>query len=88
MLKENINLDNSTILVTGAAGFIGANLVLRLLKEVKNSTIIGFDNLNAYYDPAIKNFRLEKIAKTESSNKWTFVKGNLADKEPIEKIFT
>ena len=88
MLKENVNLNNSTILVTGAAGFIGANLVLRLLKEVENSTIIGLDNLNDYYDPTIKDFRLKEIEKVESSNKWVFVKGNLADKELIEKIFT
>lgn len=87
MLKENVNLNNSTILVTGAAGFIGANLVIRLLKEVENSIIIGLDNLNDYYDPAIKDFRLEEIEKAESSNKWVFVKGNLADKELIEKIF-
>lgn len=88
MLKENVNLNNSTILVTGAAGFIGANLVLRLLKEVENSTIIGLDNLNDYYDPSIKDFRLKEIEKVESSNKWVFVKGNLAGKELIEKIFT
>lgn len=88
MLKENVNLNNSTILVTGAAGFIGANLVLRLLKEVENSTIIGLDNLNDYYDPSIKDFRLKEIEKVESSNKWVFVKGNLADKELFEKIFT
>lgn len=88
MLKENVNLNNSTILVTGAAGFIGANLVLRLLKEVENSTIIGLDNLNDYYNPSIKDFRLKEIEKVESSNKWVFVKGNLADKELIEKIFT
>ena len=88
MLKENVNLNNSTILVTGAAGFIGANLVLRLLKEVENSTIIGLDNLNDYYDPSIKDFRLKEIEKVESSNKWVFVKGNLADKGLIEKIFT
>lgn len=88
MLKENVNLNNSTILVTGAAGFIGANLVLRLLKEVENSIIIGLDNLNDYYDPAIKDFRLKEIEKAESTNKWIFVKGNLADKELIEKIFT
>ena len=88
MLTNNIDLNDSTILVTGAAGFIGANLVLRLLKDVENSTIIGLDNLNDYYDPSIKDFRLKEIEKVESSNKWVFVKGNLADKELIEKIFT
>ena len=88
MIKANVNLNNSSILVTGAAGFIGANLVIRLLKEVENSTIIGLDNLNDYYDPAIKDFRLKEIEKVESSNKWVFVKGNLADKGLIEKIFT
>lgn len=88
MLKANVNLNNTTILVTGAAGFIGANLVLRLLKEVENSTIVGLDNLNDYYDPTIKNFRLKEIEKVESSDEWIFIKGNLADKEIIEKIFT
>ena len=88
MFKENVNLNNSTILVTGAAGFIGANLVLRLLKEVENATSIGLDKLNDYYDPSIKDFRLKEIEKVESSNKLVFVKGNLADKELIEKIFT
>lgn len=88
MLKDNVKLNNSTILVTGAAGFIGANLVLRLLKEIENSTIVGLDNLNDYYEPAIKDFRVKEIEKAESSNKWVFVKGDLADKELIEKIFT
>lgn len=55
---------------------------------MENSTIIGLDNLNDYYDPSIKDFRLKEIEKVESSNKWVFVKGNLADKELIEKIFT
>lgn len=88
MLKANVNLNNTNILITGAAGFIGANLVLRLLNEVKNSTIVGLDNLNDYYDPAIKDFRLKEIEKTESTNKWVFIKGNLADKELIKNIFT
>lgn len=88
MLKDNVKLNNSTILVTGAAGFIGANLVLRLLKEIENSTIVGLDNLNDYYEPAIKDFRVKEIEKAESSNKWVFVKGDLAEKELIEKIFT
>lgn len=86
-----MNLDNKTILVTGAAGFIGANLSMQLLRKFKNVTIIGFDNVNDYYDVAIKEFRLreiEKLAKENGKgNKWIFVKGNIADKELLDRTF-
>lgn len=91
MISKNIELHNKTILVTGAAGFIGANLVMELLRTVKSSKIIGFDNLNDYYDVSIKEYRLaeiEKLAEENSENTWNFIKGNLADKAIIEQIFT
>lgn len=81
---------NSKFLITGAAGFIGANLVMQLLEREEAVDILGIDNLNDYYDPAIKDFRLaeiEKIAAEHSDSKWTFVKGNIADKALIERLF-
>ena len=81
---------NSKILVTGAAGFIGANLVMRLLETEPEVEILGIDSLNDYYDPAIKDFRLaeiEKTAKEHPDSKWTFVKGNIADKALIDRLF-
>lgn len=58
MLEKNIELDNKTILVTGVAGFIGANLTLALLKNAENEHVVGIDNMNAYYDVSLKEFRL------------------------------
>lgn len=79
-----------TILVTGAAGFIGSNLVLELLRSLSPVQIIGLDNMNDYYDVSIKEYRLEQIATSaaeHSDSQWTFIKGNLADKALIDKIF-
>lgn len=79
-----------TILVTGAAGFIGSNLVLELLRSISPVQIIGLDNMNDYYDVSIKEYRLEQIAASAaeySDSQWTFIKGNLADKALIDKIF-
>ena len=90
MLTPNIDLNNKTILITGAAGFVGANLVMELFKTVENITIVGIDNMNDYYDVSIKEYRLREIEKTieEKGGKWIFVKGNIADKALIEKLFT
>ncbi|MBQ8797856.1 MAG: NAD-dependent epimerase/dehydratase family protein [Oscillospiraceae bacterium] len=84
-------MKNKTILVTGAAGFIGSNLVLELLKTVEPVTIIGLDNMNDYYDVSIKDYRLaeiEKLAQEHPASRWEFVKGNIADKALIEELFT
>lgn len=78
------------ILVTGSAGFIGSNLVERLLSSEKDVEIIGLDSVNDYYDVTLKEYRLNRlseIAQQFPTNKWTFVKGNLADKALIDKLF-
>ena len=89
MLTQNVELKGSTVLVTGAAGFVGANLVMELIREVGDIHIIGYDNVNDYYDPKIKEYRLSEIKKLASSScaKWTFIKGNLADKAAIDDLF-
>jgi len=86
---QQIDIENQTILVTGAAGFIGANLVLRLLKEYKNITIVGIDNMNDYYDVSIKEWRLTQIEEvvSHSDSAWVFVRGSIADKELINQLF-
>lgn len=84
------NLKNKIVLVTGAAGFIGANLVLELLRSQSPISIIGVDNINDYYDVSIKEWRLSQIEKTVTTHTasiWTFIKGNIADKDFIDSIF-
>lgn len=89
-MKAKIELNNKTILVTGSPGFIGANLVLRLLRELKAGTVISFDSMNDYYDPALKQYRLaliEEAAKT-SPVEHVFIQGNLADKTLVDEVFS
>ena len=87
---ERIDLKNKTVFVTGAAGFIGSNLVLKLLDTVSPVTIVGMDNLNDYYDVSIKNWRLNQIqasAAKHPGSAWTFVKGDIADRAAVDRIF-
>ena len=89
MKKVKVELNNKTILVTGSPGFIGANLVLRLLKEMTGGTVISLDNMNDYYDPKLKEYRLgliEEAAQTSPSNH-IFIKGSIADKKLVDKVF-
>lgn len=87
--KQKVELNNKTILVTGSPGFIGANLAIRLLKKMCSGTILSFDNMNDYYDPKLKDYRLKLIeeAAKESSVKHIFIKGSIADKELVDRTF-
>ncbi len=90
MLIPNIDLQNKSILITGAAGFIGANLVMELLRGTAAVTIVGLDSMNDYYDVSIKEYRLteiEKLARKAPNSRWHFVKGNLADRSLLERLF-
>ena len=86
MLQQNVSLDGKTVLVTGAAGFIGSNLVKRLFQEFTNIKIIGIDSITDYYDV---NIKFERLREIESLGRdWEFVKASIADKDAVEKIFT
>ena len=90
MREKNVVLTNKVILVTGAAGFIGSNLVMELLREVQPVHIIGIDNMNDYYDVSIKEYRLkqiESLAAEHPDSSWRFVKGSIADKELVDSLF-
>lgn len=85
MLKYNIDLKGKTILVTGAAGFIGSNLVKRLLNDFDKIKVIGIDSITDYYDVRLKYKRLQEIESL--SKEWTFIKGSIAVKPLIEEVF-
>lgn len=90
MKLNNVILNNKTILVTGSSGFIGSNLVIELLRTQPSIHIIGIDNMNDYYDVSIKEWRLQQIEKVSlehTDSKWKFIKGNIADKELINRVF-
>ena len=89
---EKIDLEHKTILVTGAAGFIGSNLVKRLLKDVKDATVIGIDNMNDYYDVSLKEYRLRQLDALANHSQlsifnYQFIKGDIADKATVDSIF-
>ena len=84
MLTSNVNLTGKTVLVTGVAGFIGSNLAKRLLKDYSNIKVIGIDNLNDYYDVRLKEERLKELSSKDS---FIFVKGDISDKETINRLF-
>ena len=86
---QHIDLNNKTILVTGSPGFIGANLVIRLLKELTGSTIVSLDNMNDYYDVRLKEWRLAQIETTaeNSTSKHIFIRGSIGGRILIDELF-
>ena len=88
-MKERVELNGKRILVTGAAGFIGAALTQRILRECRETTVVGLDNMNDYYDPALKEYRLRKSeqAAAESRSHYRFIRGSIADRELVERLF-
>ena len=88
-MKTPINLNNKTILVTGSPGFIGANLVIRLLQTLNSGTIVSLDNMNDYYEVSLKEWRLAEIQKAaeKSEVKHVFIKGSIGDKALVDSLF-
>ncbi len=90
MISPNLDLNNKTILVTGAAGFIGSYLIMELLKTLDSVRLVGLDSMNDYYDVSLKESRLreiEKLAEAHPGSSWTFWKGNLADGALVDSLF-
>ncbi len=88
-MKRKIELNGKTILVTGCPGFIGANLVIRLLKEMSSGTVVSLDNLNDYYDVSLKEWRLAQVEKAAEGSpvRHAFVKGSIGDKALVDQLF-
>ena len=88
-MKTHISLKKKTIVITGTVGFIGASLTQRILREHSGCTVIGLDNVNDYYDPALKEYRLalNEQAAAEGQCEYKFIKGNIADKALVDQIF-
>ena len=86
MKELNVQLNGKTILVTGAAGFIGSYLTLRLLKDYEDAVVVGIDNMNDYYDVRLKEWRLEQINQV-ADGRFTFVRGDIADKSLVNNLF-
>ena len=87
MVNLNVDLKGKTVFVTGAAGFIGSNLVLRLFRDVEDVLVVGIDNMNDYYDVALKEYRLRQIEETAPAGRWVFVRGDISDGRTIDGIF-
>lgn len=85
MLKKNVQLDGSSILVTGAAGFIGASLTERLLDEYPDCRVIGIDNITDYYDVRLKHGRLERLRAY--GDRFVFFRDSIADRSAVDRIF-
>ena len=87
MLNETLQLNQKTILVTGAAGFIGSNLVMQLMKRYSDCRIVGVDNLNDYYDVSLKHHRLDRIEALAGAGQWTFIRADISDRAAMDALF-